>query len=245
MYEELKQAVYEANLALPKNNLVTLTWGNVSGVDRENGVMVIKPSGVSYEEMKPEDMVTVRLSDGEAFDSHYKPSSDTPTHLVLYRNFPEIGGVCHTHSRWATIFSQMGSGIPPYGTTHADYFYGEIPCTKEMKSAEIKDNYEANTGELIVRTFEKLKYSEIPAVLVSSHGPFTWGNSPEKAVENAIVLEEVAFMAWHTQIGTGMQISAPLTTKANVIFKGNDKKTTLLDKHFLRKHGKNAYYGQK
>ncbi|MDR0986580.1 MAG: L-ribulose-5-phosphate 4-epimerase [Ruminococcus sp.] len=240
MYEKLKQAVFEANRALPKNNLVTLTWGNVSGVDRENDVMVIKPSGVSYDEMKPEDMVTVRLSDGEVIDSRLKPSSDTPTHLVLYRNFPEIGGVCHTHSRFATIFAQMRLEIPPYGTTHADYFYGSIPCTKTMKEAEIKDDYEANTGEVIVRKFAKLDYRNIPAVLVESHGPFTWGKSPAKCVENAIVLEEVAFMAWHTMVGTGNQKAIYINMLGNPLSNNNP----LLDKHFLRKHGKDAYYGQ-
>ncbi|MDR0903806.1 MAG: L-ribulose-5-phosphate 4-epimerase [Ruminococcus sp.] len=233
MIDKLKQAVYEANLALPKNNLVTLTWGNVSGVDRENDVMVIKPSGVSYDEMKPEDMVIVRLSDGEVIDSRLKPSSDTPTHLVLYRNFPEIGGVCHTHSRFATVFAQMGRAIPPLGTTHADYFYGEIPCTPPMKKAEIENDYEANTGEIIVREFRKKDYNVVPAVLVHEHGPFTWGNSPEKAAENAVVLEEVAFMAWHTLM---------LAQNSRHLLMSMDD--NLLNKHFLRKHGKDAYYGQ-
>jgi L-ribulose-5-phosphate 4-epimerase len=244
MYDELKRTVYEANMSLPAHGLVALTWGNVSGVDRDAGIMAIKPSGVEYAVMKPEDMVIVRLSDGKVIDSPYKPSSDTPTHLVLYNKFPEIGGVCHTHSRFATVFSQMGSAIPPFGTTHADYFYGEIPCTKEMKPKEIKNDYEANTGELIVRTFEKLDYNDIPAVLVSSHGPFTWGKSAAKSVENAVVLEEVAFMAWHTIVASGILNSAPLVTRSNALFKGNKKKITLLDKHFLRKHGKSAYYGQ-
>jgi L-ribulose-5-phosphate 4-epimerase len=233
-YDELKQAVYAANMALPKNNLVTLTWGNVSGIDRNDGVMVIKPSGVAYEDMTPDDMVTVYLSSGEAFDSRYKPSSDTPTHLVLYKNFPEIGGVCHTHSRFATIFSQSSRNLPAYGTTHADYFYGEIPCTAPMTMDEIADDYEANTGEVIVRTFKEYDYKNVPAVLVRQHGPFTWGNSPAKCVENAIVLEEVALMAWHTEI------LAP-----NPYHYRNPMDYKLLDKHFLRKHGANAYYGQK
>jgi L-ribulose-5-phosphate 4-epimerase len=240
-YDELKQAVYAANMALPKNNLVTLTWGNVSGIDRNDGVMVIKPSGVDYESMTPDDMVTVYLSDGQAFDSRYKPSSDTPTHLVLYKNFPEIGGVCHTHSRWATIFSQMNNGIPAYGTTHADYFYGEIPCTRSLKKAEIESDYEANTGEVIVQTFAKFDYKNIPAVLVASHGPFTWGNSPAKCVENAIVLEEVAFMAWHTVVGTNNRAGM----YQNMLVGTFGGSHPLLDKHFLRKHGANAYYGQK
>jgi L-ribulose-5-phosphate 4-epimerase len=232
-YDELKQAVFAANMSLPKNNLVTLTWGNVSGIDRNDGVMVIKPSGVAYEDMTPDDMVTVKLSDGSVFDSRYKPSSDTPTHLVLYRNFPEIGGVCHTHSRFATIFAQASSGIPALGTTHADYFYGEIPCTSPMKAEEIAVDYEANTGEVIVREFNKRDYSSVPAVLVCEHGPFTWGKSPAKSVENAIVLEEVAFMAWHTlSLPADSQLRHPMDNK-------------LLDKHFLRKHGANAYYGQK
>jgi L-ribulose-5-phosphate 4-epimerase len=231
MYDDLKKAVYEANMALPAHNLVTLTWGNVSGVDKDAGIMAIKPSGVEYSQMKPEDMVIVRLSDGEVIDSRYKPSSDTPTHLVLYNKFPEIGGVCHTHSRFATIFSQLGVGIPPLGTTHADYFYGEIPCTSAMTKIQIENDYEANTGEVIVNAFKKRDYCSIPAVLVHEHGPFTWGSSAAKAVENAVVLEEVSFMAWHTMMFEPQYITEPMDQK-------------LLDKHFLRKHGKNAYYGQ-
>jgi L-ribulose-5-phosphate 4-epimerase len=230
MLEKLKQSVYEANLALPKNNLVTLTWGNVSGVDREEGVMAIKPSGVSYEEMKPEDMVIVRLSDGEVIDSRYKPSSDTPTHLVLYRSFPEIGGVCHTHSRFATIFAQAGREIEPLGTTHADYFHGSIPLTRFLNKKEIENDYEANTGYVIAEEFKKRKYNHCPAVLVRNHGPFTWGESAAKAMENAVVLEEVAFMAYHT-----LQFRPVMGLAAD---------QTLFDKHFFRKHGKNAYYGQ-
>ncbi|MDR0992937.1 MAG: L-ribulose-5-phosphate 4-epimerase [Ruminococcus sp.] len=226
----LKQAVYDANMALPAAGLVTLTWGNVSGVLRDEDLMVIKPSGVDYNKLTPEQMVVVRLSDGEVIGGGLKPSSDTPTHLVLYRNFPEIGGVCHTHSRFATIFAQTGKGIPPLGTTHADYFYGEIPCTEPMAKSETENEYEANTGEVIVRKYDSLDPNSIPAVLVREHGPFTWGNCAAKAVENAIVLEEVAFMAWHT-----------LNLSQNALQKMDQK---LLDKHFLRKHGKNAYYGQ-
>jgi L-ribulose-5-phosphate 4-epimerase len=233
MYDELKKAVYNANMALPAHGLVTLTWGNVSGVDRDAGIMIIKPSGVDYSQMKPDDMVIVRLSDGAVIDSRYKPSSDTPTHLVLYNKFPEIGGVCHTHSRFATIFSQLGVGIPALGTTHADYFYGEIPCTSAMTEIQIKNDYEANTGEVIVNAFKERDYKSVPAVLVCEHGPFTWGGSAAKAVENAVVLEEVAFMAWHT-----LMLESPTGVFTNKM----DQK--LLDKHFLRKHGKNAYYGQ-
>jgi L-ribulose-5-phosphate 4-epimerase len=178
-------------------------------------------------------MVIVRLSDGEVIDSRYKPSSDTPTHLVLYNKFPKIGGVCHTHSRFATIFSQLGVGIPALGTTHADYFYGEIPCTLAMTAIQIEKDYEANTGEVIVNAFKERDYNDIPAALVCEHGPFTWGGSAAKSVENAIVLEEVAFMAWHTVM---------LESPTGVFTNRMDQK--LLDKHFLRKHGKNAYYGQ-
>jgi L-ribulose-5-phosphate 4-epimerase len=227
---DLKKAVYDANMVLPAAGLVTLTWGNVSGVLRDEDIMVIKPSGVDYNKLTPEQMVTVRLSDGEVIGGDLKPSSDTPTHLVLYRNFPEIGGVCHTHSRFATIFAQTGKGIPPLGTTHADYFYGEIPCTDPMTQTEIENDYEASTGDIIIRRFDSLDPNSIPAVLVREHGPFTWGNSAAKAVENAIVLEEVAFMAWHT-FALSQNLSQTMDQK-------------LLDKHFLRKHGKNAYYGQ-
>jgi L-ribulose-5-phosphate 4-epimerase len=226
----LKKAVYDANMTLPAAGLVTLTWGNVSGADRDAGIMAIKPSGVDYDKLKPDDMVIVRLSDGEVIGGDLKPSSDTPTHLVLYRNFPEIGGVCHTHSRFATIFAQAGKAISPLGTTHADYFYGEIPCTAAMTKTEIEEDYEANTGEVIVRTFAEIDANSVPAVLVKEHGPFTWGNSAKKAVENAIVLEEVAFMALST-------INLTQNTRQKM-------DQNLLDKHFLRKHGKNAYYGQ-
>lgn len=230
MIEELKQQVLEANLLLPKYNLVTLTWGNVSGIDRESGLVVIKPSGVDYSAMKLEDMVVVDLKTGKVIDGKLRPSSDTDTHLELYRHFKNIGGIVHTHSRWATIFAQAGSPIEAYGTTHADYFYGQIPCTRKMSEAEINGKYEHETGKVIVETFASISHEEIPAVLVHSHGPFNWGVNPINAVHNAIVLEEIAFMAWHNKA---------LNSEINPI------QRELLDKHFLRKHGKNAYYGQK
>lgn len=230
MLENLKREVYEANLQLPSYKLVTFTWGNVSAVDRESGMMVIKPSGVTYEVMKPEDMVVVSLATGERVEGSYKPSSDTPTHLHLYRNFPEIGGIVHTHSRWATIFSQAGRSIPALGTTHGDYFYGEIPCTRKMHDDEIAGSYELETGKVIVERFASLDPGAVPAVLVHSHGPFTWGCDAHEAVHNAVVLEEVAMMAWHTLMLNNQTMES--------------MQQTLLDKHFLRKHGKNAYYGQ-
>lgn len=230
MLEELKQAVWEANLQLPKHNLVTFTWGNVSGVDRAKGLMVIKPSGVEYDALRPEDMVVVDLETGKTVEGDLNPSSDTDTHLVLYRAFPNIGGVVHTHSRWATIFAQAGRGIPALGTTHGDYFYGEIPCTRRMTQEEISGRYELETGNVIVERFQVLDPDSIPAVLVHSHGPFCWGKDPKEAVHNAVVLEEVAFMAWHN---LALDTSLP------------PMQQELLDKHFLRKHGKNAYYGQK
>lgn len=234
MLEELKKEVYEANMLLPKYNLVVFTWGNVSGIDREKGLMVIKPSGVEYDEMKPEDMVVVELSSGRKVEGKLNPSSDTATHLELYRNFRNIGGIVHTHSRWAVSFAQAGLPVEALGTTHADYFYGDIPCTRMMKKKEINGeagHYEEETGKVIVETFEKEKISpdDIPAVLVHSHGPFTWGTSPVNAVHNAVVLEEVSFMAWHTQV---LNPDIPCMQQE------------LLDKHYLRKHGKNAYYGQ-
>ena len=225
MLEQLKELVLQANLLLPRHGLVTFTWGNASGIDREQGLVVIKPSGVAYEGMTAEDMVVVSLADGSVVEGRWKPSSDTATHLVLYRAFPEIGGVVHTHSRWATVFAQMGRGIPATGTTHADYFYGEIPCTRPMKRREIQGDYEAETGNVIVETFRERDPMEMPAVLVCSHGPFTWGKSPREAAEMAVVLDEVAFLQWHAQ-------AEPMPRE-------------LLDKHYLRKHGKNAYYGQK
>ena len=229
MLEELKELVCKANLELPKYGLVTFTWGNVSGVDREKGLMVIKPSGVEYDNMTAEDMVVVSLATGEKVEGKWKPSSDTATHVALYNAFPNIGGVVHTHSRWATSWAQAGRGIPAYGTTHGDYFYGEIPCTRKMTVEEIRDEYEKETGNVIIETFADKQPDDIPAVLVHSHGPFTWGTNPHNAVHNAVVLEEVAFMAFHTEaIQPGKETM----------------QQELLDKHYLRKHGKNAYYGQ-
>ncbi len=229
MLEALKQEVYEANLLLPKYNLVTFTWGNVSGIDRESGLVVIKPSGVEYEEMKVEDMVVVDLM-GNVVEGALKPSSDTETHLELYRRFTNIQSVVHTHSRWATIYSQAGLGILPFGTTHGDYFGGEIPCTRDMTQTEIRGDYELETGKVIVERFEGLNPDEIPSVLVKNHGPFSWGTSPKNAVHNAVVLEEVAMMAWHTIRLTNEMKPMP---------------DELLNKHFYRKHGPTAYYGQK
>ena len=229
MLEELKKLVCKANLELPRHGLVTFTWGNVSGVDRRLGLMVIKPSGVSYEDMGPEDMVVVRLATGETVEGKWKPSSDTATHVALYNAFPNIGGVVHTHSRWATSWAQAGRSIPAYGTTHGDYFYGPIPCTRKMTRSEIGGEYELETGNVIVETFAGRSADDIPAVLVHSHGPFAWGTGPMDAVHNAVVLEELAFMAFHTETLTpGVP---PMQQE-------------LLDKHYLRKHGKNAYYGQ-
>ncbi len=230
MLEKLKQEVYEANMLLPHYKLITFTWGNVSGVDREKGLMVIKPSGVEYDTMKPEDMVVVDLATGKKVEGDLNPSSDTDTHIVLYNAFPNIKGVVHTHSRWATTFAQAGMGIPALGTTHADYFYGEIPCTRKMTNREINGKYELETGMVITETFEKINPDEIPSVLVHSHGPFSWGTDPFNAVHNAVVLEELAFMAWHNLM---MNPDIP------------SMQQELLDKHYLRKHGKNAYYGQK
>ena len=229
MLEKLKEDVCKANLELPKHGLVTFTWGNVSGVDRESGLMVIKPSGVEYDGMTAEDMVIVSLSTGEKVEGKWKPSSDTATHVVLYNAFPDIGGIVHTHSRWATSFAQAGRGIPAYGTTHGDYFYGEIPCTRKMTPAEISGEYEKETGNVIIETFAQVNENDIPAVLVNSHGPFAWGNDPMNAVHNAVVLEELAFMALHTEM-------------LNPEIKKMQQE--LLDKHYLRKHGKDAYYGQ-
>ena len=229
MLETLKQQVFEANLELPKRNLVTYTWGNVSGIDRATNLVVIKPSGVDYETMTAEDMVVVDL-DGKVVEGKWKPSSDTPTHVELYRAFPEVGGIVHTHSRWATIFAEAGREIPAMGTTQADYFYGAVPCTRKMTDAEIQGEYEKETGKVIVETFHNIDPMTIPGVLVYSHGPFTWGKDAHEAVHNAVVLEEIAFMDWHAMA---------LNPKQGTMQK------TLLDKHYLRKHGKNAYYGQK
>lgn len=228
MLEELKQQVCEANLLLPKYDLVTFTWGNVSAIDRPSGLVVIKPSGVPYDGMSAEDMVVVDL-DGKVVEGKWKPSSDTATHLVLYRAFPQCGGIVHTHSRWATSFAQAGVGIAPLGTTQGDYFYGEIPCTRLMTPAEIAGEYEKETGNVIVETFQKMDPAAIPAVLVHSHGPFTWGKDAAEAVHNAVVLEEIAFMNFHA-----LQMN-PAQTRMQ---------QELLDKHYLRKHGANAYYGQ-
>ena len=231
MLEELKKLVCKANLELPKYGLVTFTWGNVSGVDREKGLMVIKPSGVEYDNMTPEDMVVVSLATGEKVEGKWKPSSDTDTHVALYNAFPHIGGIVHTHSRWATSWAQAGRGINAYGTTHGDYFYGQIPCTRKMTPEEIAGKYELETGNVIIETFKArdIDAGQVPAVLVHSHGPFAWGKDPTNAVHNAVVLEELAFMAFHTE----------------ALNPGTDAmQQELLDKHYLRKHGKNAYYGQ-
>lgn len=231
MFNALKQQVLEANLQLPKHHLVTLTWGNVSAIDRENGVFVIKPSGVDYQVMTIDDMVVVSLATGEVVDGQKKPSSDTPTHRLLYQAFPTIGSIVHTHSRHATIWAQAGQPIPAIGTTHADYFYGAIPCTRKMTDTEINGDYEWETGKVIVETFEKqsLDATQMPGVLVHSHGPFAWGKNAKDALHNAIVLEEVAYM------GIFCRQLAPLLA---------EMQPTLLDKHFLRKHGVKAYYGQ-
>jgi len=239
MLENLKKQVYEANMLLPKHNLVTFTWGNVSGIDRAQNLVVIKPSGVEYETMQPDDMVVIELHTGKKVDGVLKPSSDTDTHLELYRNFPNIGGVVHTHSRWATIFSQEKRGIPPLGTTHADYFYGEIPCTRLMTATEINGSYELETGKVIVETCPTP--DEIPAILVASHGPFTWGKNANDAVHNAVVLEELAFMAWHN-LQNDIPASRYAATASPV--RRHAFQQELLDKHYLRKHGKDAYYGQ-
>ncbi|WP_101911277.1 L-ribulose-5-phosphate 4-epimerase [Marasmitruncus massiliensis] len=233
MQEHLKQLVYEANMLLPQYGLVTFTWGNVSAVDRIAGVLVIKPSGVEYAALQPEDMVVVDLATGEKREGALNPSSDTPTHLALYRAFEGIGGVVHTHSRWATIYAQAGMGIVPFGTTHGDYFYGEIPCTRKMTPEEIggvPGHYEWETGNVIAETLAEKRAEDVPAVLVHSHGPFAWGKDAKQAVHNAVVLEELAFMAWHAQM-----IAPGLTSMQR----------ELLDRHYLRKHGTHAYYGQK
>ncbi|RHV15315.1 L-ribulose-5-phosphate 4-epimerase [Clostridium sp. OM05-6BH] len=230
MLEQLKQEVYEANMLLPKYHLVTFTWGNVSGIDREKGLFVIKPSGVDYDKLTPDSMVVVNL-EGEVVEGDYRPSSDTPTHVVLYNRFQEIGGVVHTHSPWATSWAQAGRGIPCYGTTHADYLYGQVPCVRTLTKEEIETAYEKNTGVLIADEFERLAvdYIATPAVLCKNHGPFTWGKDAKEAVHNAVVLEEVAKMAARCE-----QIDP----------KVNPAPQELQDKHYYRKHGKNAYYGQ-
>lgn len=231
MLDNLKREVYKANLLLPKFNLITFTWGNVSGIDREKGYVVIKPSGVSYEELSPENMVVVDL-EGNVIEGDLNPSSDTWTHIELYKGFADIMGIVHTHSPWAVSFAQAGIDIPAAGTTQADYFYGSIPVTRKMKSDEILEEYERKTGLVIIETFHdrKINPNQVPGVLVNDHGPFTWGMSPSDAVHNAVVLEQVAEMTYHT-----MQLNPEDIQMSK----------KLLDKHFLRKHGANAYYGQK
>ena len=228
MLEALKKKVYDANMELPKRGLITYTWGNVSGIDREKGLFVIKPSGVDYDELKPEDMVVMNL-DGEKVEGDYNPSSDTATHLELYKAFPEVGGIVHTHSPWATSWAQAGRSIPCYGTTHADYFYGEIPVCRGLTVEEIEEEYEKNTGLVIIETFKDKNPNHVPGVILENHGPFTWGKDADEAVHNAVVLEEVAKMAYRTE-----------QLKPNVKMAPQE----LQDKHFLRKHGENAYYGQ-
>lgn len=229
MLEKLKEEVLKANLELQTKGLVTYTWGNVSGIDRASGIIAIKPSGVEYNLMTAEDIVLIDLT-GKIVEGKLKPSSDTPTHVALYNAFDSIGGICHTHSRWATAWAQAGLGIPAYGTTHADYFYGEIPCTREMTENEIQSAYEENTGYVIIETFKKLNYCYIPAALVKNHAPFTWGKDAKESVHNSVVLEEVAMMAMQAKF-----INPQIKPMSQV----------LLDKHFLRKHGDDAYYGQK
>lgn len=230
MLDQLKKDVFDANLELVKQGLVLYTWGNVSGIDRESGYVVIKPSGVEYDEMTADMMVIVDL-EGNNIEGDLKPSSDTATHLEIYKAFPDVGGVVHTHSRYATVFAQAGLGIKPFGTTHGDYFYGEIPCTRDMKPEEIDGEYEKETGKIIVETFEGRNALEIPAVIVKEHGPFTWGKDAKEAVYHATVLEEVAHMNH-------------LTIQLANRFEKETMQQALLDKHFLRKHGINAYYGQ-
>ncbi|ANC40640.1 L-ribulose-5-phosphate 4-epimerase [Hafnia alvei] len=231
MLEQLKQQVLDANLALPKHHLVTFTWGNVSAIDRESGRVVIKPSGVEYEGMQAADMVVVDLASGHVVEGNKKPSSDTATHLALYRAFPHIGGIVHTHSRHATIWSQAGLDLPAWGTTHADYFYGTVPCTRLMNQDEIEGDYEHETGEVIIETFTQrdIDPMQVPAVLVHSHGPFAWGSDAADAVHNAVVLEECAYMGIFSR-----QLMPEI----------DSMQRALLDKHYLRKHGATAYYGQ-
>ena len=229
MLEQLKEQVFRSNLLLAKHGLVVFTWGNVSGIEREQGLVVIKPSGVSYEEMKAEDMVIVEVETGKVVEGKLKPSSDTSTHIELYKAFSNIGGIVHTHSRWATSFAQAGRGIMALGTTHGDYFYGEIPCTRKMTKAEIEGDYEKETGLVIKETFQGKDPDTLPAVLVHSHGPFAWGRNPMDAVHNAVVLDEIAFMNFHT-----LMLEPTISAMQR----------ELLDKHYLRKHGANAYYGQ-
>ncbi|MDD4645716.1 MAG: L-ribulose-5-phosphate 4-epimerase [Bacteroidales bacterium] len=224
----LKQAVFEANLSLVNEGLVKLTWGNASGIDREQGLVVIKPSGISYDEMTPDDMVVLDLN-GNVVNSRLKPSSDTPTHLVLYRAFPALGGIVHTHSEWATSWAQACRNIPCLGTTHADHFYGDVPCTRQLTPEEIRGEYERTTGEVIRETFARINPMEVPGVLVAEHGPFCWGKIPAEAVKHAIILEEIAKMAFRTVM----------------LGKSDAVQPAILEKHYQRKHGPDAYYGQK
>lgn len=228
MLEDVKQQVWEANLMLQKQGLVTLTWGNVSQIDRPSGLVVIKPSGLPYDRMTPEDMVVTDLA-GNRVEGKWNPSSDLATHLELYRRYSQIGGITHTHSPWATVFAQAGQAVPALGTTHADTFYGSIPCTRPLTQEEIRGAYEENTGKVICETLANADPMASPGILVASHGPFTWGTSALKSVENAVVLENVAMMAWHT-LALNPRASLP---------------QALADKHYFRKHGPNAYYGQK
>lgn len=228
MLEQLKEDVYKANMELVKKNLVIYTWGNVSAIDKKTNLVVIKPSGVDYEQMTPDDMVVVELS-GNKIEGRYKPSSDTPTHLELYKKYSNIGSIVHTHSVWSVAFAQAGISIPAYGTTHADYFYGDIPCTRDLTKEEIEQDYEVNTGKVIIECIKDKNPMEIPAILVKNHGPFSFGTSPDNAVYNAVVMETVAEMAYKTKM---------LNPSVNRV------PQFLLDKHYYRKHGENAYYGQ-
>jgi L-ribulose-5-phosphate 4-epimerase len=228
MLAKLKEEVFEANIALVKHGLVIHTWGNVSGKDIESGYIVIKPSGVSYDIMKPDDMVVLD-AEGQVVEGKYKPSTDAPTHIILYKHFSALGGVVHTHSTFATSWAQAGKPIPPFGTTHADHFYGEVPCTRLLTDDEVNTDYEANTGRVIVETFRGIDPMAVPSVIVNSHGPFSWGKNAGNAVYNAVALEEIAKMAFNTQMLGRM----------------NPVDQSLLNKHFNRKHGKDAYYGQR
>ncbi len=229
MLEQLKDLVFKANMELPARNLVTFTWGNVSGIDREKQLVVIKPSGVPYEEMKAEDMVVLDY-DGNVVEGRFRPSTDAPTHIELYKKYPTLGGVVHTHSTWETQMAQAGRAKPCYGTTHADYFYGEIPCARALTDEEINEAYEKNTGKVIIETLRGTEPLDMPGILCKHHGPFAWGENPDKAVHNAVVLEEVAKMAFYTESLNPDVMPIP---------------KAILDKHYYRKHGANAYYGQK
>ena len=231
MLESLKEEVFQANLELKRQNAVIYTWGNVSGITEDRKYMVIKPSGIAYETMKVEDMVVLEVENGKKVEGEWNPSSDTETHLVLYRRFPKLFGIVHTHSTYAVSFAQAGKAIRALGTTHADYFYGDIPCTRALREEEVLDSYEKNTGKVIAECMEELRLDplDIPGILVKNHGPFTYGTSPKKAVENAVVLEKIAEMAFRTLL---------LNPESSM-------ESYVLDKHYSRKHGKNAYYGQK